>query len=363
MSWTKENLYHSSEAHFLALSNAIQNAKHSIDLEYYILGQDVLSYNFLTIITAAVKRGVKVRVLLDGIGSANWSYRDAKRLIPEISLRFFHPLPWQREGGWIEAHARNWLTGLWKLNRRNHRKLCIIDGKRAILGGHNISAQHSSWRDSSVSIEGSEVQILVQAFEMAWQNFDRLRQWVGDQPGCSSLVRLNVTPFQRKEILNDLIRRIETAKTRIWITNAYFIPILRLTRALRMAAQNGVDVKVLVPRKSDVRGIRWAIRSFYFYLLSSRIRIFEYYPSVLHAKIILIDGFATVGSSNLNHRSFLRDLEVDVVLESEKSISDIESQFKNDLEDSREVTLRSWSERTFIEKLLEFLAAGVRRWL
>lgn len=318
----------------------------------------------------AAARGVRVRVLLDGIGSSTWTYAEVAAELKRAAFRFFHPLPWQRENGWISTPYHRWLVGLWKLNRRNHRKVCIIDGARAFVGGMNLSSLHSraisgesAWRDTTVEVSGLEVSALTQAFATAWNCYDRLVQRSDKEVEPSALVRLSLSQSQRQALLQDLVARIHAAKQRIWITNAYFVPTLRLARALSRAAASGTDVRLILPRKSDVWGIRWAIHSLYFYLLSAGVKVHEYRPAVLHAKVLLIDDFVIVGSSNLNHRSLLRDLEVDVVLTKAESVREIEARFEQDLGVSEEITLKAWTKRPWQERLLEFLARAVRRWV
>jgi cardiolipin synthase len=272
-------------------------------------------------------------------------------------------LPWQKRQLWSDYTPRRIFLGLWKLNRRNHRKSCVIDGKTGFLGGMNITARQLVWRDTSVKLEGEGLSRLSAAFEHAWNQ--RRSPLLGARPGAvsSGAVRLNVTRKQRKAAFKDLVRRVLHAKRRIWITNPYFIPDLSLIRALRFAAWAGIDVRLLFPSRSDVWGIQWAIRSFYFILLSAKVRIFEYTPSVLHAKIAMIDDWVLVGSSNLNHRSLLHDLEVDAVLSSRESLLSLEEQFRSDLSTSLEVDARSWSRRGWVQKVMEKLALVFKRWL
>lgn len=363
MSWKKEEIYHSAEEYFASLKHAVASARASVDFECYIVGEDELSLSLMGTFAAAALRGVRVRVLMDGVGSASWTFSEAKELLPGVEFRFFHPLPWQREGGWLLLPLRSWLTGLWKLNRRNHRKVCIIDGTSAFLGGHNLSAAHSDWRDSSVNVEGEQVARLSEAFEMAWAQYDSLSQWQGPRPEPGGPVRLNVTVKQRRELFEDLVKRIGAAQSRVWITNPYFIPVMRLTKALRTAAKRGVEVRLLLPRKSDVWGMRWAMHTFYDLLLSAGVRIHEYRPAVLHAKVLMIDDFSSVGSSNLNRRSLQLDLEVDVELGLASSRIRLEEQFLLDLAESREILLSQWLRRPMVEKVLEFFARALRRWL
>jgi cardiolipin synthase len=165
-------------------------------------------------------------------------------------------------------------------------------------------------------------------------------------------VRLNLRRAQRRENYLDLLVRILKSERRIWIENAYFVPDGSLVRALRTAAEAGVDVRIVVPAVSDVFFIPWVTSAFHVGLLQAGVRIFEYTKGMLHAKTMLIDDWGLVGSSNLNHRSLLHDLEADLVLGAEDASRSLEEQFEVDCTDSREVTLRNWRERPWLERVL-----------
>lgn len=379
--WHKETVFHDGDAFFDAFCAAIAQAKKTIDLETYIFDKDSLSKRIVKCLCKAADRGVKVRLLLDGFGSSSWSSSDLKKFLGEkIEYRFFHPLPWQRSDFeiWNYLAFQKIVMGFWKLNRRNHRKTLLIDKTTALLGSMNISERHlkdklgaDAWRDTSALVEGPQVLDLHKAFDNAWEHFKtypyRWKKFGGKKRfrklPSSELIRLNVTRTLRRASYMHLIRRILQAKKRVWITNPYFIPDFSLILALRAAAKADVDVKVLLSKKSDVLGIKWAIRSFYLHLLSGGVRIYEYFPSVLHAKVLLIDGWASVGSSNLNHRSLHYDLESDVILEEPSSVHSIEKQFAADLKNSEEIKLKAWKNRSWIQIPQEKFALLFKRWL
>ncbi len=374
--WQDEFIFHDGDQFFSHLTHALNAAQKTIDLETYIFDRDHLGMEMLEALSHAASRGVRVRILLDGLGCSKWSYRDAQiSRMAGVAVRFFHPLPWQNKRSHILRffRLRRILLGVWKLNRRNHRKTCVIDHQIAFLGGMNISARHlkketgkKAWRDTSVRVSGHAVSDLAQAFEYAWNHPRSLRnRWKRylKVPAYPHLVRLNMVHRQRKAAYRDLIHRISTAKTRVWITNPYFVPPISLIRALRMAAGRKMDVRLLFSEKNDILGMKWAIHAFYFILLEGGIRIFEYQSSFLHAKIMLIDSWATVGSSNLNQRSFLHDLEVDVVLNHSSSVKSIENQYLTDLVGSHEIDQKVWKHQPITEKILSKFVLIFKRWL
>ncbi|MCM2323553.1 MAG: phospholipase D-like domain-containing protein [Oligoflexia bacterium] len=144
----------------------------------------------------------------------------------------------------------------------------------------------------------------------------------------------------------------------MWITNAYFAPDILLARALRVAAWGGADVRVLVPKKSDIFFMPWVTEAFYHHLLRAGVRVYEFLPSILHAKTLLIDDWGTIGSSNLNHRSLLHDLEADFVVGHHESIDALATLFEEDLRQSREIFLGEWKglplSRRMVAKILLF---------
>jgi cardiolipin synthase len=154
--------------------------------------------------------------------------------------------------------------------------------------------------------------------------------------------------------------RLVGAQKRIWITNAYFVPDGSLLRVLSVVAREAVDVKVLVPAFSDVVFMPWVASAFHLGLLKAGVRVFEYTGSVLHAKTMLIDDWGLIGSSNLNHRSLLHDLEVDIVIPNEDVRQAMEEQFVKDLESAKEITLENWDNRPFIERLIGRILLWVR---
>ncbi len=363
--WEGISLYHSGDQFFDALELAFSEAKRLIQIEMYIFAFDRLGQRVLNSLGEAVKRGVEVRLIVDGIGSSPWIYQVRERAQQlGIRLKVFHELPWSR---WLRGkgifRGKLSLSRLFqRMNIRNHRKVCILDSQKAFVGSMNIIEYHSAsmvgekvWRDTGVQVVGREVFVLEASFQELWQR--RRGAMVATRSlrralASGSLVRLNLRRSQRRENYLDLLVRVLGAERRIWIANAYFVPDGSLVRALRTAAEAGVDVRILVPAVSDVFFIPWVTSAFHVGLLRAGVRIFEYTKGMLHAKTMLIDDWGLVGSSNLNHRSLLHDLEADVVLGSEDACLSLERQFEVDCADSRELTLRNWRERPWLERVL-----------
>lgn len=375
--WRSENLFFDGDAFFKSLLDALGSARRSIQLESYIFERDELGQRVARQLVEAARRGVDVRVIVDGIGSAGWEARFGDWLRHNgVRYKVYHQLPWERYS-MAAALARfsGFFSLLEKINQRNHRKLCIIDGQRAFIGSMNISTVHLpslqgswAWRDLAICVEGEAVSELAAAFEHSWSSRrQRVASWLRrprqGRPGRTLLVRHNSWRGLRERNYRDLLKRMLSAKHRIWITNSYFVPPGSLLRALKHAAQHGVDVRLLVPRQSDVYFLPWVTAAFYFGLHRAGARVYEFLPAMLHAKSMLIDDWAIVGSSNLNHRSIFHDLEADVVVTGPQTREALVEAFLKNLEQSHEIFSSGWRERSCWERLLGRLALLGRYWL
>lgn len=369
--WERVSLFHEGDSFFDALEVAIKSARRSVYLESYIFATDRLGERILGAIDEAANRGVDVRVIIDGVGSSAWSAQiRARAKRGRFQLKVFHELPW---GRLLRRRRRagkvGFFWGLFRhLNNRNHRKVCVIDGVIGFVGSLNIIEYHcrrfvgeGAWRDTGVCVKGGEVSVLAASFLEVWRGRALRVRSRASRVQSGALIRLNTRRQLRSENYLDLLVKILGAQGRVWITNAYFVPDASLIRVLRIAAEAGVDVRIVVPAFSDVVFIPWVTSAFHLGLLRAGVRIFEYTGSVLHAKTMLIDDWGLVGSSNLNHRSLLHDLEADVVLGSKEATSALAEQFVADCAHSREVTLRNWKSRPLLERIVGRMLLVVRR--
>ncbi|MBA2654613.1 MAG: cardiolipin synthase B [Gammaproteobacteria bacterium] len=359
---------------FESLYDDIGKATRNIDLETYIFSNDTVGEKIARGLVEAAQRGVRVRVLVDGAGTPLWGNTLTKTLENAgIETRVFHPFPW-RLWQWSRSVVRvsplvKAIYLLLKINSRNHRKVCIIDDNVAYVGSLNISETHldtkhwgDCWRDTAVKLQGVDLKELKTAFECAWDHMpiqERIRE-IFSHINKNPVFRVNNTRHRRRILYKNLLRRISRATEKIWITNAYFIPDNILLKKLVDAAERGVDVRILLPERSDVFILPWTSATFYYHLVKAGVRIFEYLPSMLHAKTLIIDDWVSVGSSNLNHRSLLHDLEVDVNLRLPNSKKMIQDQFILDLEQSKEVDLNSWQRRPFYQRIIGRLLLYVK---
>ncbi|MCP4187924.1 MAG: phosphatidylserine/phosphatidylglycerophosphate/cardiolipin synthase family protein [Gammaproteobacteria bacterium] len=365
------NLYFDPETYFRDLISDIDSACHEVILETYIFTLDDTGVRVLTALSGAAARGVKLKILIDGVGSYRDSGLIAEQLkSPDCELRVFHPLPWDFSVYRRALKAGHWYSKVFfllaSINHRDHRKLCLIDNQIAWLGSYNITADHANhssgagdghWHDTGLRVSGSVVARLADNFDQVWQRksggiAERSRHY---------LAREEITRRRQPEL--HLLNVLELAQQRIWITNAYFNPSNKVLRILKRKAKQGVSVQLIVPMRSDIIFFPLLSRSFYNDLLQAGIRVFEYADRVLHSKTMLIDQQLLVGSTNLNYRSLFHDLELDMLLADAATVEQMEERFCRDVSDSVEITPRHWEQHPWLFKLLGWLSRFLRYWL
>lgn len=367
-----ELIFNDGDSFFKSVIASVESAQHHISIESYIFDFDSLGNHLLDKLAEAAARGVRVRLLVDGVGCSHWSYDEAEALRQRgIEARIFHPLPWQKPSRkFLKSFGfRSFVFGFRKLQRRNHRKVYLFDHQTAYVGSMNVSAVHlqsvnhdRAWRDTGVQVTGSSVALLDDAFLATWvkadppwnQRTSRLQKLQQFLSKLHPRVIINETFQERRRHHKGLIQRFGHASERIWITNPYFVPDRHLIRQLKNQAKR-VDIRLILPRKTDFFGVQFAMESCYTKLIKAGVQIHTYLPSMLHAKILIVDQFVSVGSSNLDHLSLFQNYEADVVLGNNDSKQKIYDQFEKDLEKCELLTLDQWRSRPFTHKILEKL--------
>lgn len=367
--WYDEQLFANNDRYFDALFASIDQARHSIILATYIFELDVLGRRMIRHLRRAHDRGVHVRVLYDGVGSMERGDKIARKLEKSgIPVKIYHPLPWQinnyrralRRSSWVGS----FILSMLKINQRHHAKICVIDEFELWCGSQNITADHLSveragdgWRDYGAKVSGSSVQAVAEAFDDLWE-YRRPR--VGQ--GLFRYYWNNFTEFTRKRKNHLLAERIAQAGRRVWIVNPYFSPTRQIIRAILKAASKGAEVRLIVPYKSDLEFFPLLTSTYYEELIRNEVRIFEFLPSILHGKMLLVDDFCLIGSTNLNHRSLLHDIEFDIVLESPSSLRAAEDVFLTEQRNSREIMAKH-VKLLGTRRLLGWIPWLIRYWL
>jgi cardiolipin synthase len=373
-------------AAYKAMLAAIRRARDHINFETYIWEDDEVGHAFADELIARQKQGVQVNVIYDSVGSIGTPRAFFERIgeagSAVLEYNPVNPVK-AREG--------------WNVNQRDHRKLLIVDGTTAFLGGINISSVYSSrpgasggsapgsrsgsnasrdakempWRDTMLQLDGPVVGELQKLFLQTWER----------QKGEPLPPRKYFPPVPRKGgevvraigsapedpfslIYATLISAIRSAESEVWIANAYFVPDPQLVEALKGAAQRGVDVRLLLPSKTDFWLVLHAGQASYDELLAAGIRIHERREALLHSKTAVIDGvWSTVGSTNLDWRSFLHNQELNAVVLGPEFGEQMRRQFRRDLAESDEITLAQWRSRGVAPRAKEMLGKMWAYWL
>jgi cardiolipin synthase len=365
----KVTLLQDGAATYPAMFAAIRNARDHINLETYIIEDDEIGRQFADLLLAQQARGVQVNVIYDSVGGINTAKAFFERLtkggIEVLEFNPVNPL----------AAKKPWL-----INNRDHRKLLIVDGRTAFLGGINISSVYSSgsvarraakaaadaaaWRDTDLQIEGPVVGELQKLFMQTWEK-QRGKPLAAKQyfpalkPQGSEIVRaIGSTPDDPYSLIYlTLIAAIGNAEREVHLTNAYFVPDPQLLKALMDAAARGVDVKLILPSKSDSATVFHAGRSHYSTLLKAGVKLYERHGTVLHSKTAIIDGvWSTVGSTNLDWRSFLDNDEINAVVLGREFGRQMQAMFASDLAASDAIDLNSWERRPLSLRFKEWMA-------
>jgi cardiolipin synthase len=388
------------QAAYAAMFKAIQNAKDHINLESYIIEDDETGRKFSDLLLQKRAEGIQVNIIYDSMGSMS------------SAASFFQRLT---DGG-IQVVGFNPVNPLktretWGLSHRDHRKILIVDGNVAIIGGINISKVYSSnplkwkkdkkapihWRDTDIQIEGPAVAEIQKLFLDTWMkqkgSKPAERNYFPDLApinGISALTKLSpakkaqeTTSGLLKEKGDSLVRvvgstpgqtnripfivyvsAISFAEYSIHMTNSYFIPDDQIVKALTDAARRGVDVKIILPGISDSQLVLYAQRYYYAELLKSGVKIFEHSTYLLHAKTAVVDKvWSTVGSTNMDFMSLLNNDEVNAVILSHEFAVEMEKMFVSDLADSKQIQWDEWEKRPLLPRTREWFVNLFVRWL
>ncbi|WP_091588419.1 cardiolipin synthase [Alteribacillus bidgolensis] len=341
-------LFIDGQEKFDRLFKDIEGAKVHIHLQYFIIKKDQLGKKLIEVLTKKAKEGVRVRVLYDDLGS--W----------RLTKHFFQKL--RESGGEVEAFfpSKFRLINL-RLNYRNHRKLVIIDGKVGYVGGFNVGNEYLGqdpklgyWRDTHLRIQGTAVHSLQTRFILDWNQASYYHKNIyisnhfpeAVSQGDVGIQIVTSGPDSEWEyIKNGYIKMISLAKKSVLIQTPYFVPDTSLLEILRIACFSGVEVKIMIPNKPDHIFVYWATLSYIGELLKAGATVYIYDNGFIHAKIIIVDGkISSVGTANIDVRSFKLDFEVNAFLYNEEFAQRLTKTFEEDVKVSRELTLDQYQQ-------------------
>ena len=337
-------------ATYAALLDAIERATDHVHLEYYIFRADRSGKRLIEALERAAARGVRVRLLYDGYGSVGLRRHLKGVLAAGGYARPFFPLSVLRRA--------------WTVNLRNHRKLVVVDGRLGFTGGINVGDMFLEWRDVHLRLEGPVVAELQAMFAADWDLATRFDLSdpaffpVLEARGDAVAQVFGSGPDESLEAIHKLyFAAIASARRRVVLATPYFVPDKAMSVALQTAALRGVDVHLIVPARSNHRVTFHAGRSFYDELLAAGVAIHEYEAGMLHTKAMVVDDrFGTVGTFNLDSRSFRLNFELVAVLYDEASVERLAALLAEDLEASRRVELEGWRQRSLSTRIKEGFA-------
>ena len=335
---------------------SIATAQQSIVFESYIFEPDAIGKTFIDALLERANSGIEVRLHLDAFGSLELSSSNQIERIEssDIKIKWYNPWCWYRP---------------FRYNHRNHRKLLVIDNTTAWLGGFNIHNENSlrefgedRWLDTHVRIEGPLAGNVTTLFEQLWNKPHSPPPDEDINPATAVIT--NLTWRQRRKFRQLLTSQFKSAKKQLWLCTPYFMPDRFLEHQLVRAARRGVDVRLLLPYKTDRPVARWVARAAYHSLIKSGVRIYEYSPRFIHAKIMLIDNqWASIGSTNLDYRSFFINLELNLVSCEPYLIDRLNEVYNENLKLSTEISTRNLIQNKWLSACYQALGICCRKLL
>ncbi len=354
----KVKVLNGGTATFDAIFKAVKNARHHIHLEYYIYDDDKIGNQLKKLLIEKSREGVEIRIILDDVGT--WGLKE--RFLNDFRENGIEVYPF------MEVRFPR-LTS--KVNFRNHRKILIIDGKIGFTGGINIAdryidgnPKYGPWRDIHIQITGDAVACLQVIFAADW--YFVINENLSGEIYFPHLTEKEGTPVQIsasgpdsdwESIGQAFFSAISNAREYVYLTTPYLMPPPSIVSALKTAALSSVDVRIIIPEKSDAKISKWCSFSYVGELLEAGIKVYFYQAGFIHSKIIIVDDvFATVGTTNLDFRSLETNFEVNAFVYEEKFAQQLLRIFKTDLKNSREIKLNEWIYRPWYNKVRESLA-------
>lgn len=344
---------------FPSMLESISKAEKLVCLEMYLIQSSKLANQFIDALTAASKRGVDVRLLLDAFGSLGLAKSDLRRLRDAgAEVRFYNLLRWK-------PPLRNFA--------RDHRKLLAIDGEVAYVGGVGITDDfldtkrpERSRRETLIRVSGPVVQDWMGLFAETWAEEDgkplpKVAASSFADPDAYQARLVYSHRLSPQEVKRSMLSEASKVRKRLWFATAYFLPSWTIRRAFRQAATHGVDVRLLLPGKTDHPSVRYAGRRYYMRLLRAGVRIYEYNERFMHAKTVLCDDWVSIGSCNFDHWELRWNLEANQEIRDPRFASQVAEMLEEDFSRSVEIDYESWMRRSRHDRFLEWLAGLIDR--
>ena len=350
-----------SDSFIPEMLHAIDQSESYILLEQYLIKSGTVFDMFISSLTMAAERGVKVYILFDDYGAKGVVNEDIQKLSRKnIYLAHYNPFRWSH---------------LYKSMRRNHQKLLLIDGRTAFVGGACLSDDYQfkqpntmSWHDIVIKISGEVVYDWYLSFENIWITLSKQSLPVIEKETYNTFnqhgrVVLAQGPG-RNQIIRSAIRTINKSQNKVWIATPYFLTTRKLRHALIKASKRGVDIRLLLPGAiSDHPWISQAARRYYMRLLKNDVKVFEYQPRFIHAKLILCDDWVSIGSSNLDRWNQFWNLDANQTVRAEALLQQANNMFVTDFAASNQIKLGQWQTRPVLQRVSEWWSSYIVRFI
>lgn len=354
---SRVQLYTYGEDLYAAMLEAIRQARERIFLETFIWKSDCVGQQFKIELQRAAERGVKVYVMYDSFANLVVPRR-FKQFKPEIEVLRYPLFAWLRKPFYLSGYARD------------HRKILVVDGHTAFVGGYNIGSRYATeWRDTHICIQGPNAHELESVCIDFWNMYRKhhlppLPEIKGRDWDTLMIIHRNDPHMLIFPIRHSYLEAINRAEKHIYITHAYFIPDRIVLHSLLQAAARGVDVRILLPATSNHVVADWLARGFYTQCLAGGVRLFLYQNAMVHAKTATIDGiWSTIGTANLDRLSLLGNFEVNVEIHDEPLAQQMEEIFMQDATNARELVLSLWKQRSLLWVFAETILLPLRPFL
>lgn len=352
-------ILNNGEEKFPVFLEKLRAARHHIHLEYYIFIDDTIGTQVIDVLCEKAEQGIEVRLIFDSIGSAQLSNQAIRRLRSAgVAVCNYNPV--------LFTTLAN------KVNYRDHRKIVVIDGKIGMLGGINVADYYINqpggrdyWRDTHCLIEGDVVYYLQILFLLNWYfvSEELIKPGpeyfpdIDTEPGAACAIVDSSPDSDSKNLMEAYFSMITNARHEILITTPYFIPNESILTALKTSAKSGVKVRILLPKKSDTRFVHAASLTYIAELINNDIEVYLYTKGIVHSKVIIVDEeLSTVGSANMDYRSFENNAEVNAFFFDEEVSRELKRHFETDLLHAQLISLEEWQQRPWWLKLMGSVA-------
>ena len=343
------------EEKFKYLIDDLRQAKNHVHMEYYIMRDDKIGTKVIDVLCEKAQNGVQVRLNIDDVGSS--LANKTKQRLKDCGVELFSFMPVLFSG----------FTG--KMNYRNHRKIAIIDGKIGYVGGINIEDKYVNdgnnavyWRDTHLRLEGEAVHALQVHFLINWEFVSdcqlKVTKSFFPEIAIDKEIAVQIAASgpdtDWANIMEVIFTAVVTAENYVYITTPYFIPNEQIITAMQVASKSGVDVRLILPKESDAWITKHASDSYLQALLAADVKVYQYKKGFIHAKTMVVDDiFCSVGTSNMDYRSFNINFEINALMYNEDLSHELKHQFMEDLNDSEQLEPSVWKKRPIIKKLKE----------